>query len=227
MDATGSMDSLLSQAKNMVGTMFSRVQAILKEHGLEETAFQLQFAVYRDYDQKIEGILVASGWETKADVLHSFMEKVPAAGGDDYPEAIEVGLWHANYERERDGLNQVILIGDAPAKDVSAITEYRQKYGGESYWKSNPKFSEQTHYTTEVAKLKDYGVPVHCFWMNTGCTSNFQEIATATGGKCNKLEVNLLTDVVSSMVLQNVGQLNGKGDILMETYRARFGKGHK
>jgi len=50
MDATGSMSSLISKAKNNVITMFERVQEILKKEGLPTNIFLLQFCCYRNYD---------------------------------------------------------------------------------------------------------------------------------------------------------------------------------
>ena len=57
MDATGSMDSLLRKTQNTVGTMFERAQQILTLKGFNPKSFELQCAVYRDYDQGVEGIL--------------------------------------------------------------------------------------------------------------------------------------------------------------------------
>ena len=57
MDATGSMGHQLNQAKNTVVTMFERASIILKEHGIPSDSFQLQFAVYRDYDCHADGLL--------------------------------------------------------------------------------------------------------------------------------------------------------------------------
>jgi len=116
MDATGSMGHLLNQAKNTVGTMFERATIILKDHGIPTDSFQMQFAVYRDYDCLIDGLLQYSPWETKPENLRKFMETITARGGGDYEEAIEIGLWHANTENEKNEISQVILIGDAPSK---------------------------------------------------------------------------------------------------------------
>ena len=68
-------------------------------------------------------------------------------------EAIEIGLWHANTENEKDPISQVILIGDMPANINSKIPFYRNKYFGEEYW-SKSKFIE---------KLKSKNKPVNAF----------------------------------------------------------------
>ena len=69
----------------------------------------MQFVVYRDYDCREGGLLQSSSWETKPNNLRNFMTKVNARGGDDYEEAIEIGLWHAVQQSEHpDGISQVI-----------------------------------------------------------------------------------------------------------------------
>jgi uncharacterized protein with von Willebrand factor type A (vWA) domain len=58
MDATGSMESLLRKTQNAVGTMFERAltNSYLKRL-VTPKSFELQCAVYRDYDQGVDGIL--------------------------------------------------------------------------------------------------------------------------------------------------------------------------
>ncbi|CAF2980653.1 unnamed protein product [Rotaria sp. Silwood2] len=122
MDATGSMPSLLSAAKETVCTMFERASAILTEKSLPNDTFQMQFVVYRDYDCKEKELLQSSCWETKPNNLRNFMTHISAKGGGDYEEAIEIGLWYAvQQNKQSDRISQVILIGDAPAKDRPAI----------------------------------------------------------------------------------------------------------
>ncbi len=76
MDATGSMGNLLNQAKNTVGTMFERASLILNENSIPADSYQMQFAVYRDYDCMVDGLLQFSPWETKPENLRKFMEKI-------------------------------------------------------------------------------------------------------------------------------------------------------
>jgi len=231
MDATGSMSHLLHKAKNTVGTMFERATDILKDNGIAD-CFQIQFAVYRDYDCKVDGILQVSPWETKPDNLRAFMEKISAHGGDDYEEAIEIGLWHANEEAEQEAVSQVILIGDAPAKLQEQINAYRIKYGGESYW-SKTKFKSPTFYAVELQKLKEKKVLVHAFFVAKGAETNFREIASQTGGRCQELDINssngaqMLTDLVTEEVLRNIGNRKGKGNELVEAYTRKYGKSYK
>ncbi|CAF3712910.1 unnamed protein product [Rotaria sp. Silwood1] len=123
MDATGSMYYLLHKCKNTVDIMFERASAILKEQNIKSDSFQLQFVVYRNYNSKEDKILQSSPWETKPDNLRAFMNTIEVEGGWNN-EAIEIGLWHANQENERENITQVILIGDAPpnTKDENSST---------------------------------------------------------------------------------------------------------
>lgn len=227
MDATGSMNRLLQKCKANVNRMYDRIIQILKEYGLETNCFQLQFVVYRNYDQKENGIMQCSQWETSSDNLRNFMETISASGGHSPGEAIEIGLWQANQEKD---VNQVILIGDCHANSPNEVIAHRQNIFGESYWKTT-KFKESTDYITECKKLCSKKIPVHCFYVykNQNVRQNFQEIAKLTGGKCCFMDVNssngaeILTNIVSSLVLQNVGNQNGgKGQELLNEYAKRY-----
>ena len=76
------------------------------------------------------------------------METVKAYGGGDYEEAIEIGLQYVNKEKSKHKIKQVLLFGDAPAKDPSQIENYRKSYGGEYFW--NRKGFIKTHYLKEL-----------------------------------------------------------------------------
>lgn len=231
MDGTGSMGHLLQKSKNTVGTMFERAAETLKTKNMNPDAFQLQFAVYRDYDC-MENLLVVSPWETKPENLRNFMDKIGPEGGGDYEEAIEIGLWHANDEHDKINISQVILIGDAPAKTREQIAEYRSVYGGESYWRKS-RFKESTFYEDEAKKLAAKKVPVHAFFVAKGAEANFRKIAEMTKGQCEELDVNdektgaeRLTDLVTVEILRNVGQASGQSEELVEEYRKKYGKTH-
>ncbi|KAL4508491.1 hypothetical protein ABPG72_003795 [Tetrahymena utriculariae] len=231
-DGTDSMGVLLKKAKNTVCKMFERACKIIRNNSIPDDQFKLQFAVYRDYDQMQEGILQSSPWESKAENLRKFLDQISPQGGGDYEEAIEVGLQHANYENYIQPISQIILIADAPAKSQTVIKEYRKKYGGEDYWQKS-KFSQITHYKAEIEKLKNSKIPVHCFYLHKGAKNNFEEIATFTGGKCQELNINnpegsdILTNIVVEPILQSVGQLNGRGNNLVEEYQKLFSKSYK
>jgi len=230
MDATGSMIQLLHNAKNTVQTMFERTCTILKEYRITEDSFLIQFAVYRNYNCEEGQLLEFSPWETKPDSLRKFMEKIRATGGLGN-EAIEIGLWHANCENERDSISQIIIIGDAPANTEQEVNSKRARLG-EKYWKST-KFAKKTFYSTELQQLKMNNVPVHAFYVAKAARRNFEEIAGFTGGNSKFLDINsehgaaMLTDFVVQAVLHQVGQENGgNGDALAQAYRNKFIKSY-
>ncbi|KAL4480832.1 hypothetical protein ABPG72_001701 [Tetrahymena utriculariae] len=233
-DGTNSMGALLNKAKNEISVMFERSCQIIRnsEKNIPEDCFQIQFAVYRDYDQMKERILQVSPWESKAENLKKFLEQIEPQGGQDYEEAVEIGLQHANQENSNYPLSAIILIADAPAKSLSQIQDYRKTYGGENYWKAT-KFSQATHFQDEVQKLKNANLPVHCFYLHEGAMENFTYIANQTGGKCESFNINSsdahqkLIEIVVEPILVNVGKQNGVGDSLYQEYLKVFNKNYK
>jgi len=150
-------------------------------------------------------------------------------------EAIEIGLWHANAEATRIDISQVILIGDAPANSENDIKLKRTSVDsgfGEQYW-ATTKFKNPTYYVNEMDKLKQKNIPIHAFYVGLRAKKNFHEIANATGGKCEWLDINSqsgaqrLTDLVTEQVLRGVGGKNGKGDDLVEAYRTKYPKSYQ
>ncbi|CAF3308059.1 unnamed protein product [Rotaria sp. Silwood2] len=113
MDATCSMFHLLNKCKNTVDIMFECASDIVKDNQIISDSFQIQFVVYRNNDSGEKKLLQSSSWETKPHNLRVFMNTIEVEGGL-LNEAIEIGLWHANRENERENITQVILIGDAP-----------------------------------------------------------------------------------------------------------------
>ena len=227
MDATGSMAPLLSAAKDTVCTMFQRTSDILKEKGLPTDVFQMQFVVYRDYDCKDE-LLQSSSWETKPNNLRSFIENMEAKGGGDYAEAIEIGLWYAVDQSKMLGdISQVILIGDAPAKEKEAISKDRRKFGGESYW-SKTKYGTETYYKDEVRNLQEKKIPVHAYYLHEGAKNNFEYIAKETRGRCEFLNIQSsvgaesLTAFVTEEVLRKTA--GDQGEAAVKLYRERYGR---
>ena len=226
MDATGSMSHLLQKCKNTVNIMFERASAILKENDISTDTFQLQFVVYRNYCCRENMILQNSPWETKPDNLRAFMSTINVAGGLGN-EAIEIGLWHANKEYERDEISQVILIGDIAPNTQAEVTQRRQIYG-EKYW-STTQFAQSTYYVTELARLIVRKIPVHTFFVAKEAEHSFRDIAQQTGGRCESLDINslagseMLTNLVTEEILRNVGGTS-KGNALVEAYRNRFAK---
>lgn len=239
MDATGSMGSLLTQAKNTVSDMFDRAYTVLEKEGLPG-AVELMFAVYRDYDQREEMLLQHSGWESKPENLKQFMGGIHAEGGDTWEEAVEIGLWFANECADKGGLDQVILIGDAPANTEALITEMRSRHHGETYWQQT-KFSSPTTTDKEAAKLKHKQIPVHAYYLADGlmdgmidlCSggsdlkSCFERIARDTEGETGRLDIHssmgaeTLTQIVTERILKQLG-----GTRAVECYRELYVKGY-
>lgn len=61
MDATGSMNKLLVEAKNSVNLMYERSGKILENHNLGSHLNWIQYACYRNYSSK-DQILQHSEW---------------------------------------------------------------------------------------------------------------------------------------------------------------------
>ncbi|ETO12035.1 hypothetical protein RFI_25340 [Reticulomyxa filosa] len=225
MDATGSMSHLLQKVKTTVGTMFSRIAQILEDKGASSNGFEMQFVVYRNYNAPEDMILQVSPWEVKPDNLRNFMEMIESDYGMGN-EAIEVGLAYVNRESSKLPVSQIILIGDSPANTQYEVTEKRQKIRGEQYWKNTALFSKPTYYENELQLLKQNHIIVHAYFVDDEAETNFKEIADATGGRCEKLDINSpkgstqLTDLVAEEVLRNAG--GDKGDELVKAYRAKF-----
>ena len=226
MDATCSMSHLLHKCKNTVDTMFERVSKILKDHQINSDSFQVQFVVYRNYNSKEDKILQSSPWETKSHNLRAFMNKIEVDGGWGN-EAIEIGLWYANKEHERENINQVILIGDAPPNTQEEVKTKRNRFG-EKYWRTT-KFAQETYYINELKKLIENNIPVHAFFVDTQAESTFRDIAKRTRGRCEMLDINsnagsdMLTDLVAEEILRNIGG-NSRGTTLVTAYRRRFAR---
>lgn len=225
MDATGSMSGLLTAVKETISTMFERATVVLNEQKASNSSFQMQMAVYRDYDCMKDRLLQSSSWESKPTKLRTFIERIVAEGGGDYPEAIEIGLWHAFQQSELpEGVSQVILIGDAPAKSENAIKNDRKAYGGQAYW-GKTVYETPTHYKKELKKLKDKKIPVHTFYLHDGARENFDEIAQETEGHCKSLDIHStdgaeqLTHFVTEEILRKTG-----GEAAAQLYQKMFVK---
>ena len=224
LDATGSMSSLLSAAKETVCTMFERASDILTDRQLPSNTFQMQIAVYRNYNSTESKILQASPWETKASNLREFLNRIGPEGGMG-AEAIEIGLWHAVKESEmEDSISQVILIGDAPANTRLEVSQKRASFG-EEYWEKT-RFGKPTYYEHELQKLKEKHIPVHAFYLTSYAKHNFRQIASETRGRCEQLIIQSsegaesLTNFVTEEVLRKAA--GAQGDAAVELYRTRY-----
>ncbi len=217
MDATGSMTTLLEQTKNTLNVMFDRTFHILKNNSFDINSFQIKIGVYRNYSSGKDLIFQHSAWENKSENLVKFLKGIYPEGGQG-EEAIEIGLWNANQEKD---LSQVILVGDAPANPKDDVRKKRSHHGN-NYW-SQTKYKEEAYYETELKKLKDNDVKVHAFFVAEWARKNFQEIANFTDGKSSFLDINsekgsnILIDLVTKQVLENIG-----GTTLVEAYKTEY-----
>jgi len=124
----------------------------------------------------------------------------------------------------------VILIGDAPANTQEDVI-FKRASKGENYW-SKTRFAKMAVYSKEIVNLQQNNVPIHAFYVAGFAKRNFQEIANLTGGRCEPLDINssagavTLTNLVTEVLLSNIGQQNGKGDALVDAYRNKFIKSY-
>jgi len=218
-DATGSMSSLLNQAKNTVSTMFQRISEILKDNNLDPKMFQIQFVAYRNYSAPESELLKYSGWTDDPLTLNKWLNDVPASYGMGN-EAIEVALQYIN---NNDHVSEVIIIGDACANTQKEVTDRRNSCnGGEQYW-AKTKFAKSTYFEDEILLLKKKKIKVHAFYLTNSAKPDFEKMATQTGGQCTFLDINnssgasILTDLVSKTVLCATG-----GEKLAKAYDMKF-----
>lgn len=173
-DATGSMSGVWSRAKDALKKAVDEIK--------ERSAVPIQICVvgYRDHvDDPEDEVLEISDWSDDGDYLKSFIDSVRCHGGGDYPESIGHGL--AALQRDREKVNQVILIGDAPSKLGSLGYDEAQIFGREGC----PIYAL---YTDETPPL------VECFKI----------LAKLSGGKAGYLFSSAdLSDVFKMIFSQN------------------------
>lgn len=76
---------------------------------MQEGAFELQLAAYRNYSDGLTFLLQHSGWEVSADNLRQFIDSIHSSGGGiSGNEAIEVGLQHVSEELLSGSITQVL-----------------------------------------------------------------------------------------------------------------------
>jgi hypothetical protein len=213
------MDSLIEKTKACIGEFFDRCQKVLDVEGIV-SGFELQLAGFSNYNVRMEEILEASTWELKPHNLSLFLNSLHVRGGWG-EEAIEVGLMHALSEHQKRPIDQIIIIGDAPANSLSDIDLKRGGDGksyGRDYWDAQrppwapsgiPK-RDAAGMLQEIQAVKP--VPLHCYWMAGRAKDSFNAIAALTGGGTSqKLDVNskegaqLLTDAVCKQILTSLG----------------------
>lgn len=223
LDGTKSMGNLITSLKTNLTQMFERSSDILKENRYEPGCFEIQIAVYRNYDCEIKGILEVSPWGEPSKLI-DFLNQIDVfGGGHDREEAVEIGLLHANMETKKNHVNQVILIGDAPANEIDVILKDRNQYGGEDKWKFSP-FGPPTHWIQEALKLKENNVKVQALYLKNDkdLVKNFKQISNITGGQSKELVLkkNMLTDMITQIILASLDTENNLN--LVKNYPEKY-----
>ena len=230
MDGTLSMSNLLNKAKNTVEEMFRRAQEILLIKNIN-SCFELKFTIYRNYNCRSNDILVVSPWVNKAEILRTFLDKIyPMCGWGN--EAIELGLAYANEEHKINDISQIILIGDQPSNSKAEVISKRIVEFGEEYWLKT-KYSIPTFYLDELEQIIENKIPIHAFYVDNNAKENFNEISQKTQGVTNFLDIHsssgadMLTNMVTTQILKNIGNKKGVGDLLVDEYYKKYGKSYK
>jgi uncharacterized membrane protein len=231
MDATDSMSSLLKGAKDGVHSMFTGAQATLQEAGVKNRTFEMQFAVYRNYNTGKGELFQCSKWTSDVNDLTTFMESVDVAGGAGR-EAIEIGMWHANREiadRGEGERYQVLLIGDMPPNLPDAVRDHRSKMCtkmlDDGYWNDTP-YAQPVYFEDEFKQLVLEEVPVHAFYIGnqTPTKRAFVDIALRSNGVSAPLDIKsaegaeTLKRLITERVLDDVVGGGPEGRRLRETY---------
>lgn len=131
-DATGSMEKLLTNAKNSIKLYFETVCKSLEAANYSTKIFKLQMAFYRNYRSGMK-ILEHSDWAGPDDIqaLNEFLEKVVASGGQGC-EAVEIGFLHANREiyepADKVPVSLIYVIGDAPANANLDVVNMKKNF---------------------------------------------------------------------------------------------------
>jgi hypothetical protein len=227
MDATGSMGSCIDSTKKALKEIFCRAREILTENGAA-ASFQMQIAVYRNYNAPQEELLQASNWETETtpDQLRLFLDRDVTASYGMGNEAIEIGLWHVLEQHRVERVSQVVLIGDMPANSAVETLSNRRSQRGESYWKGT-RFAEMVSYPQQLQLLVQEEIPIHAYWVSGKAQQCFTEAAKATKGTCGLLNIGssagneALLDAVTNRILAAAG--GNQADQLQQAYHAKYG----
>lgn len=101
---------------------------------MPNVSFEHKIMIYRNYNTTLEKILEQSNFSKDPEYLKSFMMPIKPEGGLGN-EAIEILFQNVGQQLEYDKIDQIIIIGDAPANTYAEIVRHRGKFrGGEPYW---------------------------------------------------------------------------------------------
>lgn len=206
LDATKSMEVMIKEAKESITLMFRAVKTFLTEKEIQGT-FEMQIGAYRNYNALEPQLFEVSDWESTPEKLVTFLSKIVTDKGL-RNEAIEIGIWHANQEiakdriaaaTDKEGLAkehrfQVVIVGDYPANCKRETDDKREGgHTSKNYWKNTKNYKTPVYFEDQFTKLKEQGIPVHTFYLNTYAEEKFKEYAKETNGECHPLKL-LATD---------------------------------
>ena len=224
-DVTGSMWRLIEATKQTLIKMFELMRKALKQKGLKEDCFQLKFVTYRNYSSSYEDLLDYSEWSSTSGKLQSFLDRVKASGGCDPGEAVEVALQYSLRDhiclkhKSEPGIDQVILIGDAPSNTDSETDKHR-RIKGEDYWSKHHIFKNVAHISKMIHQFAFQKIPIHCFYLKNYAKKSFNEIAHKTNGISKLLDIDSSdidsSDIDSSDIDSNDIDSNDGAKKLME-----------
>lgn len=217
-DATYSMSALLRKLQQKISSMVGRVDNYLTEKGYPPC--ELMIGYYRNYNVAVDDLCRTSSWEKKPKELQQFLTSFKTDGGWG-AEAVESIFYKLNYEISKGWVDSFMLIGDAPAQTRDEVIQKRSQSGRD--WNHLPVSS----WKEELARNKPViakKVPVHTFYMTDYAKSNFQEIASITGGKSYELDINRkdssveLEKLVTSTIVEGVAGEDARQDFLRTNF---------
>jgi len=112
MDVTGSMEGHLQEAKTQATVIYGKVAKLAQTQRMKA---RMAFVGYRDFgdeEQHIVHDFVGSG--EGAAILESALGPIVATGGGDFPEDVLGALNQASQLNWQEGINVLVLMGDAP-----------------------------------------------------------------------------------------------------------------
>lgn len=197
LDATGSMASLINDARHNITTILNRIyeEATTKTH--------IRIYVYRDYDVR-RIICESSPLSADSEELTRWLATVRVAGGGaNDGEAIETVLEAVHEAGEA---NAVLLAGDEP---------------------SNPRSDLDSRGLQDTPTAHDWarrfaqkGVPIHTFAVGDypRTIEDFQEIARLSGGQAGRLDGSAA--MIDMAVMAMLSSL--KGSAAVQSYMERY-----
>ena len=184
LDATGSMEELIADAKASIGEIINRV---FKE---ASTKVNIQFFVYRDYDVPRE-VLEFSPLSADSQELIRWLDAVRAfGGGANVGEAVNEALQAIAAANVFDG---AIVAGDEP----SLPHEHLRSIG-----------KNQSMSAIELAEqFGKRGIPIHTFLVGArkDTENDFKVIAEKSGGRAGRLDGSAaMIDMAVMAILERV-----------------------